>query len=136
MHELEKLKGLILRSLDLHEPFHYFFDLVSANKIAHERTYEGMAEIGQNEDLLLVINVLKEKLSKRQGKPIDSLFPVLYEVPQHCFFHGSCFLDNIFAMISIVYYSDIKTGLFGIVDKKTDLYRFSFIKPAETDRNH
>jgi hypothetical protein len=90
-------------------------------------------KINQQTELMAVLQVVKNEINERLGKAIKQLTPIFYEIPEQHFFHGTC-LSGELMPIAVIYFSDVKTGVFAVtkgMGAKTDMMRFSLMEPSD-----
>jgi hypothetical protein len=137
MNEIEQLKRYVVQSKDLSEPFNYFFDLTdhtdTFSKIKSHRTVKN---IHQHTELMAVVQVVQKVTNERLGKTVKQLIPIFHEIPESCFFHGVCLSVDLVMPLTVIYFSDIKTGLFATAAGTTDMIRFSLMKASDQKENH
>jgi hypothetical protein len=131
MNDIEQLKRYVISSKDLSEAFHYFFDLVDNDTFFKIKSHHLIQDIHQYPELLTVMQLVKHETNERLGKSIKHLTPVFHGIPEYYFFHGPCLSDDFIIPLTVIYFSDIKTGLFAITDAKTDMMRFSLMKVSD-----
>ncbi|GEM_PF-6592708 len=136
MNEIDQLKALVLQSKDLKEPFNYFFNLVDTNKILTMKGHDMIYNITDRPELLAMIDVMKNEMSKRLGITLNKLGPILFEIPDYHFIHGVCLANELFVPAAIIYFSDIHTGIFTTAAKQTEMFRFALMAPSEMKQAH
>lgn len=136
MNEMYKLKQLILNSEDLSKPYHYFFDLMDENKIMSIQGHHKIENLETNKEILPIIGILQNEICNRFGIKSKEFTPIFLKVPEYHFIHGICSFKGFLNPIGLIYFSDVKTGIFSIVSIKTDFIRFSLIDLPETQTIH
>jgi hypothetical protein len=136
MNAIEKLKRFVVQSRDLSEPLNYFFDLTDADAFSSIKSHRVVKETNLYTELVAVLQVVKNEINERLGKAIKQLTPIFYEIPEQHFFHGTC-LSGELMPIAVIYFSDVKTGVFAVtmgMGAKTDMMRFSLMEPSDVKK--
>lgn len=131
MNDIEQLKQYVLSSKELSEALNYFFDLTDKDAFSKIKSHRAITNIHQHTELLAVLQHVQKEMDERLGKPIKKLIPIFHEIPEYAFFHGACLSVDLVLPLTIIYFSDVKTGLFATAGIKTDMIRFSLVKPSE-----
>jgi hypothetical protein len=132
MSSIEQLKRYIIESKNLSEPLNYFFDLMDADVFSKIKSHRTIQSIDQNSELTAVLQVIQTTLNDRLGKSIKQLSPLFNEIPENHFFHGPCFSSELLIPLTILYFSDVKIGIFCISDNNnTEMFRFTLMKESE-----
>lgn len=135
MSDFKKLKQLVLQSKNLSEPFNYFFDMVE-NKVIQATKERTTALLNEHKELPLILAMLSKEVSQILGMEIQDLKPRFLEIAEHHFMHGTCLCSEIFAPITLIYFSDVQTGILAIGAEKVHLIRFSLAAKTASDPTH
>jgi hypothetical protein len=136
---VEKLKRSVIQSKDFFETLNYFFDLMDAEVFSNIKSHRRIGEIRQYPELLPIIQLVQHQVSKRFDKVINQMIPLFFEIPEHHFFHGSCLFEEFHILLTVIYFSDIRTGILAMAaigDEETDMMRFSFAEVSSTQKMH
>lgn len=136
MNEIERLKRCVVQSKELSEPLDYFFDLTDANVFSKIKSHRPIKNINEKTEMLQVIQLIQKVVNERLGKSIKQLTPIFHEIPEHYFIHGVCISVDLIVPLAVIYFSDIKTGIFATVGSQTDIMRFSLIDYSDRTAVH
>jgi hypothetical protein len=136
MNKIEKLKRYVVQSKELREPLNYFFDLMDAEVFSKIKSHRVIEAISQNTELMTVIQVVQQETSARLGQSIKQLTPIFHEIPEYYFFHGVCLSMDLAMPLAVIYFSDVKTGLFAVTGSQTDMFRFSLMNVSDIKKQH
>jgi hypothetical protein len=134
MNELEQLKRYVVQSIELSEALNYFFDLTDRDAFSNIKSHCAIKNVREHPELLAVMQLVQKEMNERLGKSIKQLIPIFHEVPEDHFFHGTCLSVDLIMPLTVIYFSDVKTGIFATAGKITDMMRFSLMKPSEMIR--
>ena len=134
MLNLQTLKKLVVQSGDLSDPFNYFFDMMDLNLFDSMKSHRKIASISSENELFYVIRLIQDSIYRCIGINITKPIPIFFEVKDQHFNHGICTSPDLLLPLTVIYFSDIKTGLAAISNSKTDIIRFSLIsQPNQKD---
>ncbi len=136
MNNIEQLKRYVVQSKDLREPLNYFFDLTEANAFSKIKSHRVVKKINKHTELMAVVQIVQKETNERFGKFVKQLTPIFFGIPEHHFFHGTCLSSNLVMPLVIIYFADIKSGIFAIADSQTDMMRFSLMKQSDMKEMH
>jgi hypothetical protein len=136
MNNIEQLKQFVLQSRELSEPLNYFFDLTDADAFSKIKSHQPVKKINQHAELMAVVQVVQQEANNRLGKAIKQLTPVFFEIPEHHFYHGACLSTDLFIPLTVIYFSDVKTGIFATTGAQTDMMRFTLMKASDLKERH
>jgi hypothetical protein len=136
MNEIEKLKQLVLQAKELSEPMHYFFDLTDAEAFSKMAGHRSVEKITQHQELMAVVDTVHQISNEKLGKSIKRLIPLFHELPAYHFFHGTCLSPDLFMPLIVIYFADVKTGIFAATGSKIDMIRFSLMKSSDMKDIH
>jgi hypothetical protein len=126
---IEQLKQYVVSSNELSEALNYFFDLTDKDAFSKIKSHCAIKNSHQHTELLAVIQLVQKEMNERLGKSIKKLIPIFHEVPECHFFHGVCLSVDLVMPLTIIYFSDVKIGIFATAGIKTDMMRFSLMTP-------
>lgn len=102
LEKLNELKQKIIQAKDFRDPLNFFFD--------HFREFLGKSKrVKQHKFIKQIVENVGQQLFKGQ---INITHFSLYEVQNHHFVHGNCFISG--HAVNILFFSDIDMGLLGI----------------------
>lgn len=136
MKILQTLQQYVLQSADLREPMNYFFDLMDADAFSGIKSHRPIKLINQYPELMAVTNIMQEAANERLGKSLKQITPLFHEIPEYYFFHGAFMSPGLVIPLVVIYFSNIKTGIFACADKQTDIMRFSLMKQSDMKASH
>jgi len=136
MNCIEQLKRYVVQSKDLSEPLNYFFDLTDADAFSKIKSHRAVKQINQHNELMAVVQIVQKETNERLGRAIKQLIPVFHEIPEHHFFHGACLSHDLVMPLAVIYFADVKTGIFATAGRQTDMMRFSLMKQADMKEKH
>lgn len=136
MNEIEKLKRYVIQSKKLGEPLNYFFDLTDAESFFKIKNHRIVKDVTQNTELMTVLQIVQKTTNERLGKSIKQMTPLFHEIPEHYFFHGVCVSPDLVMPLVVIYFSDVKIGIFATTSSQTDMVRFSLINVPDKKEKH
>jgi hypothetical protein len=136
MNCIEQLKRYVVQSKELNEPFNYFFDLTDTDAFSKIKSHRAVEQINQHTELMAVVQLVQKETNERLGRTIKQFIPIFHEIPEHHFFHGACLSVDLVMPLAVIYFSDVKTGLFATIGKQTDMMRFSLMKQVDMKEKH
>ena len=132
MNELKTLQDLVILSTDLFKPITYFFSLMNDKKISDELNRFPISNMDANPEWSAMIQAVKRTGANKLKKPLQITETFFFSVPTHQFIHGACFVSNMLFPLTVVYFSNVQTGLFAITGgKQSDAFRFSLAKISD-----
>lgn len=135
MNEIEDLKRYVVQSKELSEPFNYFFDLIDrTDTFSNIKSHRILENIHQHTELMAVVQIVNKITNERLGKSLKQLTPIFHEIPESYFFHGVCLSVDLVVPLTVIYFSDVQTGLFATVGSQTDMIRFSLTKVSSEQK--
>jgi hypothetical protein len=135
MNEISILKNFVCNSTNLNEPLNYFFDLVDENKLFKLKGHRKISNLNKYDELVIIGNVVKEELNKWLDNAAEVLIPIFYEIPKEHFYHGMLMSTVLDIPLTILYFSDIQTGVFAFTHAgETKMSRF-ILSNAKTYMN-
>jgi hypothetical protein len=127
---IDKLKELLVTSVDLTEPLDYF--------LQHVITDPEIVRLSEPAASSLLLNVTVGLVERHCGQALFVLAPFFLHAPAYQLWHGGCHLGDY--VTHLVYFDDVKTGLLSIVRPQdtgnADYVRFSVVnRPAGRSPN-
>jgi hypothetical protein len=136
MNDIEQLKQFVLQSRELSEPLNYFFDLTDADAFSKIKNHRAVKQINQHTELMAVVKIVQRETNERLGKSIKQFIPIFHEIPEHHFFHGVCLSRDLVMPLAVIYFADVKTGIFATAGTQTDMMRFTLMKSSDLKEKH
>jgi hypothetical protein len=127
---IDRLKELLVTSVDLTEPLDYF--------LQHVITDPEVVRLSEPAASALLLNVTVGLVERHCGEELFVLAPFFLHVPAYQLWHGGCHLGVY--VTHLLYFDDVKTGLLSIVrpqdSANADYMRFSVVdRPARRSPN-
>ncbi len=136
MNILLELKNKVISAKDLGDVLNTFFDLMDNNVIQSIKDHVTLKNIQHNHELLSVIKSIEHTVSQFMGKPVTLAQPLLNEIQSERFYHGVCFSKSLIMPLTLIYFSDVGTGVFTFMQKnKTEMFRFSMVRVDEAGKH-
>ena len=136
MNILLELKNKVISAKDLNDVLNTFFDLMDNHVIQSIKGHKTLANIQHNRELLSVISSVEHTVSQFMGKPVTLTQSLLNEIPSGYFYHGICFSKSLIVPLTLLYFSDVGTGVFTFMQKnKTAIFRFSMVRVDEAGKH-
>lgn len=137
MKSIKMLKQLMNEATNLTEPLNYFMGLIENKELFGIKGHRGVKRLGNNEELISVIAQVQQGISEWFGKPVEMLSPMFYEIPRGSFYHGVFAAEEIPVPLTVLYFSDLKKGLFAIPGMgQAQIFGFSLASKFESELVH
>jgi len=135
MKTIAELKKMVIGPSDMGATFHYFFDMIDSNQIRDTHKTFTKHDIKQSRELGALILSMESILTNFSNKKIKISKPLLFYIPTEHFFHGSCDIHMESQPITVLYFSDIKSGVFCTagINEQTEYFRIA-LAPATHDK--
>jgi hypothetical protein len=102
----------------------YFFDLTDTNAFSKIKSYYPVKQINQHTELIAVTQLVQKETNERLGKSIKQFIPIFHEISEHHFFHGVYLSHDLIMPLTVIYFADVKIGIFANAGSQTDMMHF------------
>lgn len=123
---------MVIGSSDLNKTLHYFFDLMENKTILGSGSCLTPKQVKANKELKAMRLSIESILGTFFKKKTGITRPILSYIPHEKLFHGFCTTQADPLPIPIIYFNDIKMGVFYVtgIGGNTDSFRFSLIESS------
>jgi hypothetical protein len=138
MQSIQALKKQLVSSPVLSDILSSFMDIMEEpDNMPFQKTVD-FETIKQDHELVQVINIVAAMASRFLEKPVEINQPVLCQIVAESFYHRFCISRDLPMPLTLLYFSDIQTGLFALsgLTAATEIFRFSLAKSENVHAAH
>ena len=138
MATFSEFKQKVISCPDLLEIFNCFLDLTDEGKIMEVSKSISPVELKNNAELLALSKMIGDMLSSHLEKKTSVADVMLSAIPSEYFYHGIAKASDVSMPLSLIYFSDIKIGVFVMTNMtgETNTFRFSLAKAEDGIKLH